>query len=39
MSDENSVDATLEKLQYESFNYVLQETNPGNGLVNCYLIG
>jgi len=39
MSDENSVDATLEKLQHESFNYVLHETNPANGLVNCYRIG
>jgi hypothetical protein len=33
MSDENSVDATLEKLQQESFNYFLHETNPANGLV------
>src|SRR6202158_549815 len=33
MSDENSVDATLEKLQHESFNYFLHETNPANGLV------
>src|SRR5450432_4148266 len=33
MSDENSVDATLEKLQHESFNYFLHETNPDNGLV------
>src|SRR6202161_4368550 len=33
MSDENSVDATLEKLQQESFNYFLHETNPSNGLV------
>src|ERR1700722_3617240 len=33
MSDENSVDATLEKLQHESFNYFLNETSPSNGLV------
>jgi len=33
MSDENSVDATLEKLQHESFKYFLHETNPANGLV------
>src|SRR6202453_3296582 len=33
MSGENSVDATLEKLQHESFNYFLHETNPANGLV------
>ena len=33
MSDENTVDATLEKLQQESFNYFLHETNPANGLV------
>jgi hypothetical protein len=33
MSDENSVDATLEKLQHESFNYFLHEANPANGLV------
>jgi hypothetical protein len=28
-----SVDAELEKLQHESFNYFLHETNPANGLV------
>jgi|ERR1017187_2762881 hypothetical protein len=33
MSDENSVDATLERLQHESFNYFLHETSPANGLV------
>ena len=27
------VDAELEKLQHESFNYFLHETNPVNGLV------
>jgi hypothetical protein len=32
MSDENSI-ATLERLQQESFNYFLHETNPANGLV------
>jgi len=32
MSDENSI-ATLEKLQQESFNYFVHETNPANGLV------
>ena len=33
MNDENSVDATLEKLQHESFKYFLHEMNPANGLV------
>lgn len=33
MSDENSVDARLEMLQQESFNYCLHETNPANPLV------
>jgi hypothetical protein len=33
MSDENSVDATLEKFHHESFNYFLHETSPANGLV------
>ena len=33
MSDENTVDATLEKLQQESFSYFLHEANPANGLV------
>src|SRR6204780_842503 len=33
MSDDNSIDATLEKLQHESFKYFLHETNPANGLV------
>lgn len=28
-----TVDAELEKLQHDSFNYFLHETNPGNGLV------
>ena len=28
-----TVDAELEKLQHESFNYFLLETNPSNGLV------
>src|SRR6202521_2338170 len=28
-----TVDAELEKLQHESFNYFLHETNPANGLV------
>ena len=28
-----TVDAELEKLQLESFNYFLHETNPANGLV------
>jgi len=30
---ELTVDAELEKLQHESFNYFLHETNPVNGLV------
>jgi len=29
----NSVDATRERLQHESFNYLLHETSPANGLV------
>jgi hypothetical protein len=33
MSGENSVDATRERLQHESFNYLLHETSPANGLV------
>jgi hypothetical protein len=33
MSDNNFLDATLEKLQYELFNYFLRETNPVNSLV------
>src|ERR1035438_7315357 len=33
MSDDNSVDAILERLQHESFNYFLHETNAANGLV------
>src|SRR6202163_3781000 len=33
MSDDNSIDATLEKLQHESFNSFLHEANPTNGLV------
>jgi hypothetical protein len=33
MSDNNFLDATLEKLQYELFNYFLRETNPANSLV------
>jgi hypothetical protein len=33
MRDENSIDATLEKLQHKSFNYFLHETSPVNGLV------
>ena len=28
-----TVDAELEKLQYEAFSYFLHETNPANGLV------
>ena len=28
-----TVDAELEKLEHESFNYFLHETNPANGLV------
>ncbi len=30
---ESTIDADLEKLQHESFNYFLHETNPVNGLV------
>jgi hypothetical protein len=34
MSSENlTVDAELEQLQRETFGYVLNETNPANGLV------
>ena len=32
-SEQSTVDAELEKLQRESFNYFLHETNPANGLV------
>lgn len=32
-SNNLAVDAELEKLQHESFNYFLHETNPVNGLV------
>ena len=33
MSKKLSTDAELIKLQHESFNYFLHETNPANGLV------